>query len=405
MVPPMSQPLLEAHLRPDAPDLLDLPWQVPLEQWREHCPRVLDLERGVSRHEVQFVGYGPRAWAIKRTSVHGAEKEYALLAAAEERRLPCVRPAGWLVIADGGGTRSGMLVTEFLDGSLPYRTLFRARGLERYRDRLLDAMAGLFVRLHLAGLYWGDCSLSNTLFRRDAGELSAYLVDAETSEMHETLSDGQREQDLLILEENVAGEMSDLVASGEPPHPLDPWNTGRMIRERYANLWHEVTREEVIGPGEEWRVQERVRALNTLGFSVGEIELLADPGGSRLRLRTIVTDGDYHRHHLHNLTGLSVEERQARQMLNEVRELRAEMARTLGRSVSLSASAYRWQRERFEPAAARLAAVASGEADVAEHYCQVLEHKWYMSERERRDVGLNLALDDYLRVMHASRTP
>lgn len=398
----MSQPLLEAHLRPDAPDLLDLPWQVPLEQWREHCSRVLDLERGVSRHEVQFVGYGSRAWAIKRTSEHGAEKEYALLAQAEERRLPCVRPGGWLVIADAGGDRAGMLVTEFLDGSLPYRTLFRARGLERHRDRLLDAMAGLVVRLHLAGLYWGDCSLSNTLFRRDAGELSAYLVDAETSEMHDLLTDGQREQDLAILEENVAGELSDLVASGEPPHPLDPWNTGRMIRERYSRLWHEVTREEVVGPGEEWRVQERVRALNALGFSVGEIELLADPGGSRLRLRTIVTDRDYHRHQLHNLTGLSVEEHQARQMMNEVLELRAEIARTLGRSVSLSAAAYRWQRERFEPAAARLAAVAGGDADIAERYCQVLEHKWYMSERERLDVGLTAALDDYLRVIHAS---
>jgi hypothetical protein len=401
----MSQPLLEAHLRPDAPDLLDLPWHVPLEQWREHCARVLDLERGVSRHEVQFVSYGAHAWAIKRTSVYGAEKEYQLLAQAEDRRLPCVRPAGWLVIAGPDGSPAGMLVTEFLEGSLPYRTLFRARGLERYRDRLLDAMAGLFVRLHLAGVYWGDCSLSNTLFRRDAGELSAYLVDAETSEVHESLSTGQREQDLLILEENVAGEMSDLVASGEPPHPLDPWNTGHLIRERYARLWHEVTREELVAPGEEWRVQERVRALNALGFSVGEIELLADKGGSRLRLRTIVTDGDYHRHELHNLTGLSMEEHQARRMLNEVRELRAEMARALDRSVSLSAAAYRWQRERFEPAAARLAPLASGDAELAERYCQVLEHKWFLSERERRDVGLAAALDDYLRLMREpSRT-
>lgn len=397
----MNRPLLEAHLRPDAPDLLDLPWHVPLEQWPEHCPRVLDLERGVSRHEVQFVGYASRAWAIKRTSVHAAQKEYALLAQAEERRLPCVRPAGWLEVRDLNDTRAGMLVTEFLDGSLPYRTLFRARGLERYRERLLDAMAGLFVRLHLAGLYWGDCSLSNTLFRRDAGELSAYLVDGETSEMHDSLSPGQREQDLLILEENVAGEMSDLLASGEPPHPLDPWNTGRLIRERYARLWHEVTREELVAAGEEWRVQERIRALNALGFSVGEVELLADPGGSRLRLRTIVTDGDYHRHQLHNLTGLSVEEHQARQMLNEVRELRAEMARTQSRSVSLSAAAYRWQRERFEPTTARLATLASEETVVAERYCQLLEHKWFLSERERRDVGLAYALEDYLRVMRA----
>lgn len=399
----MSPPVVEAHLRHDAPGLLELPWSVPLERWREHGVRVLDLERGVSRHEVQFVDGGQGALAIKRTSVHAAQKEYAVLLRAEESRLPCVRATGWLELADPEGARAGMLVTEFLEGSLPYRTLFRARGLERYRERLLDAMAGLFVRLHLAGLYWGDCSLSNTLFRRDAGELSAYLVDAETSETHDVLSPGQREQDLLILEENVAGEMSDLVSSGEPPHPLDPWNTGRLIRDRYARLWHEVTREEVVPAGEEWRVQERIRALNALGFSVGEVELLADPGGSRLRLRTIVTDGDYHRHQLHTFTGLSVEEHQARQILNEVRELRAEMSRALDRSVSLSAAAYRWQRERFEPAVARLAAFGDDEAGLAERYCQVLEHKWFLSERQRRDVGLAAALDDYVRVMREPR--
>ena len=48
------------------------------------------------------MGYDARAWAIKRTSVHAAEKEYALLAQAEEWRLPCVRPGGWLVMEISG---------------------------------------------------------------------------------------------------------------------------------------------------------------------------------------------------------------------------------------------------------------------------------------------------------------
>ena len=39
----------------------------------------------------------------------------------------------------------------------------------RPTDRLLDALVELLVRLHLAGFFWGDCSLSNTLFRLDAG--------------------------------------------------------------------------------------------------------------------------------------------------------------------------------------------------------------------------------------------
>ena len=62
----------------------------------------------------------------------------------------------------------------------------------------MDAQVELMVRLHLAGVFWGDCSLSNTLFRFDAGALAAYLVDAETAEIHKQLSVGQREYDLDI---------------------------------------------------------------------------------------------------------------------------------------------------------------------------------------------------------------
>ena len=53
-------------------------------------------------------------------------------------------------------------------------------------------MASLLVDLHLAGVYWGDCSLANTLFRRSGDKIQAYLVDAETSEIHPRLSNGQR---------------------------------------------------------------------------------------------------------------------------------------------------------------------------------------------------------------------
>jgi hypothetical protein len=368
---------------------------LPFPEWLGASPRVRELERGVSRHEVQFVGYGERTYAIKQTLVPVAEREYQALLRAEERRLPCVRASGWLAV-DTGEEPTGVLVTEFLDRSLPYRTLFRGSGMERYRDRLLDAMAGLLVRLHLGGFYWGDCSLSNTLFRRDAGELSAYLVDAETSEVHETLSNGQREQDLEVLEENVAGELADLVASGQPAGPLQPWDTGELIRQRYEALWREVTREEALAPGEGWKIQDRLRALNALGFSVGEVELLADAEGSRLRLRTIVTDRDYHRHQLHNLTGLSVEEHQAQQMLNEIRDMRAQLSRSRNQSVSLSAAAYDWQHQRYHPAAEKLAPLVGARGEPAELYCQLLEHKWFLSEREKGDVGFERALEDYL---------
>jgi hypothetical protein len=78
--------------------------------------------------------------------------------------------------------RNALLITRFLDFALPYRTVIAGGTTEERMQQLLDALADLLVQLHLAGFFWGDCSLSNTLFRLDAGRLVAYLVDAETSE-------------------------------------------------------------------------------------------------------------------------------------------------------------------------------------------------------------------------------
>jgi hypothetical protein len=284
-----------------------------------------------------------------------------------------------------------------VDASLPYRTLFHRPGLSRYRDRLIDAMAELLVRLHLAGVFWGDCSLSNALFRRDAGELRAYLVDAETSEVHDTLSAGHRRQDLDIMEENVEGDLMDLAAQAGTPLPDAPTGAGHQVRERYEALWHEVTREETFAAGDTWRIHERVRSLNAIGFSVGELELLTDGDGRRLRLRTVVTDRDYHRHEFHNLTGLVAEERQAEQLLNDLRAFRATLSDELGRSVPSSVAAYRWRTERWEPTIARLQPLIGVVGDEAELFFQVLEHKWFLSESARKDVGLEAAVEDYAR--------
>jgi hypothetical protein len=384
------------QIRPGHPDFLDLPWGEPLAAWAERCPRMVEMPRGVSRHEVRFVAYGPAVYALKELAPRVAEREYDNLLALEQHRLPAVSAVGLARVGRDGDEEDAVLVTRFLDAAIPYRALFRQRGLERYRDRLLDAMAGLLVRLHLAGFYWGDCSLSNTLFRRDAGELQAYLVDAETSESHSDLSDGRREQDLQVMEENVAGEILDLAAELDLPRELASDDTGERIRERYERLWREIGREVVIGMDERFRIHERIRALNDLGFSVSEVELVAAGEGNQLRMRTMVTDRDYHRHQVHGLTGVVAGERQAALLLQEIREMKATLSRESDRSVPLSAAAMRWLDERFHPTLQRLAPLIEPATDAAELYCQVLEHKWYLSERARKDVGLERAIEDYL---------
>ena len=386
------------QVRPGHPDFLDLPWHLPVSRWREATDRLVEVEIGLCRHEVVFASYGGVIYALKELPTHLGHREYELLQWLEDRELPAVMPAGHARARSGAGEEheTSLLITRFLEGSVPYRTLFMSPGMTRYRERLMDAMAGLLVRLHLAGFYWGDFSLSNTLFRRDAGELHAVLVDAETSEFHEQLSPGMRRQDLFIMEENVAGELADLRALAELTPPAGADRTGPGIRERYEHLWDEITREEIIAPHENYRIHERARALNELGFSVREIELIPSGDGRQLRVRTMVTDRMYHHHLLHSLTGVVARDRQAALMLNEIREMRALLGRERNRSVPMSEAAFQWRHGRYDPTVRRLRPLETEVADPPELYCQVLEHKWFLSEKARQDVGLERALEDYL---------
>jgi len=395
--------LLNMAIRYGNPDFLDLPWDLPISQWAGHCDRLQELPHGLSRHPVVFVNYDGRLFAIKEMPPGLAEKEYNLLLKIEELRLPAVIPVGHLMTGLLERRRASILITAYLDHSLPYRSLFMHGRQDRYRANLLDAIASLLVQLHLAGVYWGDCSLSNTLFRRDAGNLQAYLVDAETGEFTgKGLLPADRHHDLVIMEENITGDLIDLEAAGSlsisqiaEGIPLD--HTGAYIRLRYQQLWEEITREVVISPTDHFRIQERIRALNELGFSVGEVELSGGEGGNLLQLRVVVTDRNFHRDQLFGLTGLEVEEKQAVRMMNEIQELKATLSNNDNRSTPLSVAAYHWMEYIYEPTINQLKPLVSSQMSLAELYCQVLEHKWYLSERAQRDVGHEFATKDYIK--------
>ena len=396
---------VSSSLRPGNPDLLDLPWDVPLSAWEGRTPRLERLPVGPSRHPVVFVSYGVQIFALKELPPGLAEKEYDLLRRMQDLRLPVVQPVGHVRTRTTAGEAS-VLVTRYLDRSLPYYLLFQRGSLSRYREHLLDAMASLLVQLHLAGAYWGDCSLFNTLFRRDAGALQAYLVDAETSEVHPSISPGMRSRDVEIMEENVCGALADLQAADVLPPGAPVLETGAYLRKRYESLWDEITREEVLAAGERYRIEERVRALNALGFSVDEVELIMTDGGRELHLRTVVTDRTFHRNVLQTLTGLDTEEQQARLIVNEIQQLKATLSSERNRSVPLSVAAYHWQREVYLPLLERLeAATVAAASDPVEVYCELLEHKWYLSERAQRDVGHQAAVEDYVQTRATPRGP
>ena len=391
-----------SYFLPNSPDFQDLPWDHHLITWPALCSRLEEVQRGPSRHPVVFVNYSGILYAIKELPPGLAQQEYELLSRIEQARLPCVSPTGYSE-RDTPHGRSSYLFTRYLDGSLPYRSLFMRSSLDRYRNYLLDAMAGLLVQLHLAGVFWGDCSLSNTLFRRDAGALQAYLVDAETAEIHPAhLSPVLRHHDLEIMLNNIEGDLVDLEASGHLPPDFPVCETGEHIMARYRSLWEEISREQVINPDEHYHIQERIRALNALGFSVRDVEIRNSEQGGMLHLRFFITDRNFHRDQLLGLTGISAGEMQARQMMNEINEIKAYLSQINNRSVSLSAAAYYWLEQYYQPVIAQLDVLTRRQGDKAaseptELYCQVLEHKWFLSERARRDVGHQAAAEDYLR--------
>jgi hypothetical protein len=391
---------LQLIARTGHPDFLDLPWDVPLEDWTHD--RLVEVVRGIHRHVVRFVEYdaapGPALYALKEMPAPIARREYGLLRSLAADEMPVVEAVGVVTdrVTAGGDELEAVLITRHLDYSLPFRTLFARGSVPDLRRRLLDAGAELLVRLHLGGFFWGDCSLSNTLFRRDAGALAAYLVDAETGELHPSLSDGQRAHDLLIAEENVAGELADVEAELGREGELAPEETAGELIERYQSLWDELTREESFADDSRYKIDDRLHRLNELGFDVEELELLAGADGYRLRLNPRVVEPGHHRRRLHALTGLTAQENQARRLLNDLARYRAELDREGGRPVPETVAVHRWLSEVFEPAVAAIPAELWGKRDAAEVFHEALEHRWFLSQQAGEDVGLMPAVEAYV---------
>ncbi|MEV4458324.1 DUF4032 domain-containing protein [Microbispora sp. NPDC004025] len=378
---------------PSDPDLIRLPWDVPLEEWPVH--HLVTLPRGISRHVVRFARLSGRVYAIKEISTRYAKREYQLLWDLARHDAPAVEPVAVVTgrTAPDGSELDSALITRHLQFSLPYRAVLSGSVRPDTLTRLLDALAVLLVRLHLTGFYWGDCSLSNTLFRRDAGAFAAYLVDAETGELHPAISEGQRSHDIDVAHVNIYGEMLDLEAGGLLHPTIDPLAFAEQLVERYHRLWDELTEDEIIEEVDWHRVDQRVRRLNSLGFDVAEMMVRRKAGTSRLIVRPKVVDAGHHQRRLLRLTGLDVEENQARRLLNDLDSFRVSNGL---RHEDEAIVAHRWLAEVFQPVVNATPADLRRKLEPAQLFHEVLDHRWYMSEAAGKDVGLEAAVRSYV---------
>ncbi|MFJ5226844.1 DUF4032 domain-containing protein [Streptomyces sp. NPDC088400] len=379
--------------------LLDLPWNTPLDRWPEEC--LVALPRGISRHVVRFASAGPEVVAVKEISERGAVREFGLLRDLHRLGIPAVDPVAVVTgrVDTEGAPLEPALITRHLKGSLPYRSMFESTMRTGTVKRLMDALAVLLVRLHLAGFAWGDCSLSNALFRRDAGAYAAYLVDAETGQIQPSLSRGQREYDIELARVNIAGELMDLEASGALHPSVDPVPFGAAIVRRYEDLWHELTRESVYPVDKRHYIDRRIRRLNDLGFDVAEMQIGRSPAGGTVTFLPKVVDAGHHQRQLLRLTGLDAEENQARRLLNDLESWMAgeeDYAPGDPLGARPEVLAHRWVRDVFRPTVRAVPRELRGEMDAAQIYHEVLEHRWYLSESAGHDVGLETTIEDYL---------
>ena len=377
-----------------------LSWNIPLEEWPEDP--LLAEKRGISRHIVRLVrsSEDPDAevYAVKETVAEFANREYKILRELTHLGATNVQS---IAVVEGRTDNNGeelpcALVTRFLPYSLPYRVVLSDKSVTAEDVTLMaNALAFLLVRLHLLGFWWGDCSLSNTLFRRDAEGFAAYLVDAETGEFQKTLSDGQREHDLEIAHFNVAAELEDLQLSGVLYPGLDPVRASSALIKRYHRLWGALRDRQVLDPKDRHAVERAMRQLHDLGFAVEEVSVVVQEsdGAEKLIFQPKLVAAGYHKNRLRELMGLDTEELQAKRLL-------ASFDRYRGREKSpkppIADSAKRWLDEVFRPTVNLIPADLEGRIEHAQFFHEVLEHRWYLSEKAGHDVGLEFAAKSYV---------
>jgi hypothetical protein len=374
-----------------------LPWELPLEEWPEDP--ALAEKRGISRHVVRLIRVNDEPdseiYAVKETVSEFANREYSALRELRRLQAPSVDP---IAVVEGRQDTNGeelpcVLATRFLPYSLPYRVLLSGAVTPHDILNMANALALLLVRLHLLGFWWGDCSLSNTLFRRDAESFAAYLVDAETGEFQKILSDGQREHDLEIAHFNVAAELEDLALSGVLYPGMDPVRASDAVIKRYRRLWAALRDPQSLDPTDRRAVERAMRQLHDLGFAVEEVSIAIDGENKVLKFQPKLVAAGYHTNRLRDLMGLETEELQAKRILASFDRYRA---RESNSSASISETAFKWLTEIFNPIINSVPAEHVGRVEPAQLFHEVLEHRWYLSEAAGHDVGLDLACKTYI---------
>jgi Domain of unknown function (DUF4032)/Lipopolysaccharide kinase (Kdo/WaaP) family len=356
--------------------LSSLPWFIPLEHWQDYGVKLISVKSGLSRHVVRFLQMSGRRFAIKETTVKAATHELGSYTRLALQEVPTLIPVG-IVVRDEGlevvathigqqvqRREVGYVVTELMDNVVPDSFLFRRAFSETSRKRIWDAVTRLFVQMHSRGIYWGDASLANMLIQfqkemvPELGHktiLTAILADAETVEIHPYLSERLRLADVDFFIESMLWTDADMRAGGVVRDPVitheDQAYVLRTYNERYE------------------------LELETQAFE-------------------LVTHID-----VDKVLGSFEEKGYGPLILKHVNEHKWYISEQQNREVPLIEAAEGWYKQVFKPVCKTFLdhglLTFFPEKTAASLYVEVMEHKYYLSQKERKDVGLSAALEDY----------
>ncbi|MFV1999549.1 MAG: DUF4032 domain-containing protein [Acidimicrobiia bacterium] len=388
--------------RPDNPDFVDLDWTESITAWT--TTRLVTMPEGIHRHEVVFVAYSEGVYAIKEMPLSLARHEYEMLRTIEASTRHVASPVGlverpWV---DEDQEWSGAVITAYVPHAFPYRHLVSGIAFGQRRDSLLDALAGLLVELHLHGVYWGDCSLSNTLYRWDASAIEAVMIDAETTRVYTQISQGQRMEDLAIMEMNLAGEMADIAAQNGATLDDADIHIGADITARYAALWKELTTSLVVTAGDHFKIRNRIDRLNELGFAVDDIDLLPVDDGVNVKIRVKVGGRQYHSEQLRQVAGIDVSENQARSILSDLAYFDSKLGGTS--PTRKAVGAMRWRSTVFEPLILDIVRDLPG-SNPYQAYCDFLAYRLILATKINHDVENDDAYEHWSEANFPGSTP
>ena len=296
-------------------ELLELPFDRPLAEWDDR--RIVHVPRGISRHVVRFVEAGGEIFAIKEAPDRFVVREHRLLRELAESTVPVVdalRHGHWATaVHRADGDELGGSADHPAPAVLPALPLAVHRPVAAAPARPAAGRARRAVRAAAPGrLLLGRLLAVQHAVPPRRGRLAAYLVDAETGELHPT-----PHRRAARARPRPRAETTSPASCSTCRPPVT--STRRSTRSRpprpaprYTGLWRELTHDEIVPPGESYRINQRIRRLNDLGFDVSEMEISTEHGGRRLRFETHVVEPGHHQRRLFELTGLRVQENQAR---------------------------------------------------------------------------------------------